>query len=242
MLGYQEGSKGYRLWDKDSGGVRIIVSRDVVFNELVFPCKCTKNETGTKQAAPNDLNLTGGAHFEVELDNNNLNQLPSIQNQMQELEQEPDDHVDPIQGDQIVEENVQEHEQQSDEDVQEVHEQAEDLRDYQLSRDRERRQIRPPTRYSLADVMFSALVAGAEIKTHETSNFGEAMKSMDNTKWKQAMEEEINFFRMNKTWGLVPRPRNLKLVECKWLYKIKDGISAKEPVRYKARLVAQGYT
>ena len=48
FLGYQEGSKGYRLWDKDSGGVRIIVSRDVVFNELVFPCKCINSETGTK--------------------------------------------------------------------------------------------------------------------------------------------------------------------------------------------------
>ena len=134
---------------------------------------------------------------------------------MQEQEQQPDDHVDPIQGDQIVEENVQEHEQQSDEDVQEVHQQTEDLRDYQLSRDRERRQIRPPTRYSLADLMFSALVAGAEIKTNEPSNFSEAMKSVDSTKWKQAMEEEMNSLRVNKTWELVPRPRNHKLVECK---------------------------
>ena len=94
----------------------------------------------------------------------------------------------------------------------------------------------------MANLIFSALVAGAEIKTNEPSNFGEAMKSVDSTKWMQAMEEEMNSLRMNKTWELVPRPKNHKLVECKWLYKIKEGISAKEPVRYKARLVAKGYT
>ena len=66
------------MWDKDSGGVKIIVSKDVIFNELVFPCKGTNIETSAKQATPNDLNLTGGAQIEVELDNNILNQLFSI--------------------------------------------------------------------------------------------------------------------------------------------------------------------
>ena len=39
FVGYQEGTKGYRLWDRQSGGVKIIISRDVIFNENVFPCK-----------------------------------------------------------------------------------------------------------------------------------------------------------------------------------------------------------
>ena len=66
---------------------------------------------------------------------------------------------------------------------QQVHQQERHLRDYQLSKDRERRQIRPLARYSYADLVFSALVAGAKIKTNEPSNFDEAMQSDDSTKW-----------------------------------------------------------
>ena len=42
FVGYQEGTKGYRLWDRHSGGVKIIISRDVIFNEAKFPCKSIK--------------------------------------------------------------------------------------------------------------------------------------------------------------------------------------------------------
>ena len=31
-------------------------------------------------------------------------------------------------------------------------------------------------------------------------------------------------------------------MECKWLYKLKEGISASDPIKFKARLVAKGYT
>ena len=34
FLGYIEGIKGYRLWNKESSGIKIIISRDVVFNEM----------------------------------------------------------------------------------------------------------------------------------------------------------------------------------------------------------------
>ena len=74
FLGYQEGTKGYRLWDRDSGGVRIIVSRDVIFNELIFPCRKTNNDAGTIRANLEDLNLTRGAQFEVELEVSQPNQ------------------------------------------------------------------------------------------------------------------------------------------------------------------------
>ena len=84
MLGYQEGSKGYRVWDKNSIGIKVIVSRDVIFNEYVFPCVSTNTDAGSRINLPRDLTLTGGAQFEVELDDNHQNQLPSIQNQIQE--------------------------------------------------------------------------------------------------------------------------------------------------------------
>ncbi|GJW90601.1 retrovirus-related pol polyprotein from transposon TNT 1-94 [Tanacetum coccineum] len=61
-------------------------------------------------------------------------------------------------------------------------------------------------------------------------------------KWKAAMEEEMDSLRKNKTWELVDPLTGQKLVSSKWLFKIKEGIEAVQKPRYKARLVARGFT
>lgn len=69
----------------------------------------------------------------------------------------------------------------------------------------------------------------------------EALTSPDAEKWKLAINEELENLKRNKTWELVPRPKNRKIVKCKWIFKRKlnkDG----QVERYKARLVACGYT
>ncbi|KAL5569169.1 hypothetical protein UlMin_025744 [Ulmus minor] len=60
FLGYPKGTKGYRLWMKDSKGYKVIVSRDVVFKEDVMPClsDCIA-ETGAQHEESSD-------QFEVE--------------------------------------------------------------------------------------------------------------------------------------------------------------------------------
>ncbi|KAJ9556147.1 hypothetical protein OSB04_010761 [Centaurea solstitialis] len=60
-------------------------------------------------------------------------------------------------------------------------------------------------------------------------------------KWVRAMQQELDALRKNNTWSLVPRPINRKIVGSKWLYRTKfhsDG----SVERYKARLVAQGFS
>ena len=46
----------------------------------------------------------------------------------------------------------------------------------------------------------------------------------------------------NDTWELVPRPNKQKVIDCKWIYKIKEGNTPKEQVRYKVRLVEKRFT
>ncbi|KAJ0799808.1 putative RNA-directed DNA polymerase transcription factor Lambda-DB family [Helianthus annuus] len=61
------------------------------------------------------------------------------------------------------------------------------------------------------------------------------------TKWVKAMEAELQALNNNNTWILVPRPNNVNVVGSKWIYRTKfrsDGSIE----RYKARLVAQGYS
>ncbi|GKA61512.1 ribonuclease H-like domain-containing protein [Tanacetum coccineum] len=57
--------------------------------------------------------------------------------------------------------------------------------------------------------------------------------------WQNAMRDEYNALIKNKTWILVPRPRDTNIVRSMWLFKHKyfaDGSLS----RYKARLVANG--
>ena len=67
------------------------------------------------------------------------------------------------------------------------------------------------------------------------------MQFKDNDKWKLAMEEEDSLM-VNGTWKLEPKPKNQKLVEYKWLFKLKEGISISNSPRFKAKFVAKGYT
>ncbi|GAB2299060.1 hypothetical protein Dimus_038548 [Dionaea muscipula] len=60
--------------------------------------------------------------------------------------------------------------------------------------------------------------------------------------WKSAMDDEIKSLHDNKTWTLVQNTENRKVIDCKWIYKIKEGAKESDPVRYKARLVAKGFS
>ena len=72
----------------------------------------------------------------------------------------------------------------------------------------------------------------------EPSSVEEAMSDPD---WMQAMRSEMSSLHDNQTWELVPRPSGKNVVKSKWLFKIKRNADGSIS-RYKARLVAQGYS
>ena len=74
----------------------------------------------------------------------------------------------------------------------------------------------------------------------EPLTISEAMGRDDSSKWKEAMELEFQSLIDNKTWKLVPLPKDRKSIGCKWIYKIKYNADGSVE-RYKARLVALGY-
>ena len=59
--------------------------------------------------------------------------------------------------------------------------------------------------------------------------------------WRQAMHEELQALNQNNTWSVVKLPKNKHAVGSRWVYKIKFKANGTID-RYKARLVAQGYT
>ena len=55
------------------------------------------------------------------------------------------------------------------------------------------------------------------------------------------MNEEIKSMRDNDVWDLFPLPKGAKSIGCKWIFKIKRD-SKGNVERYKARLIAKGFT
>ncbi len=72
-------------------------------------------------------------------------------------------------------------------------------------------------------------------------SYSEAMLHPTKSRWQSAMEDEMKSLKSNDVWDLVPLPDGRKAVGSKWVYKVK--VSADGTVeRYKARLVAQGFS
>ena len=66
-------------------------------------------------------------------------------------------------------------------------------------------------------------------------------EAMASAEWNQAMNEEMEALKRNDIWEMGPLPIGKKVVGSRWVFTIKyhcDGSIA----RYKARLVAEGYT
>ena len=71
--------------------------------------------------------------------------------------------------------------------------------------------------------------------------YEQAMKSPQAKEWLDAIKVEYDCLVKNGTWEVVDRPANVPVVGCRWVFDLKfneDG-SIK---RYKARLVAQGFS
>lgn len=65
--------------------------------------------------------------------------------------------------------------------------------------------------------------------------------ALENESWIEAMNEEIEQIEKNKTWTLVPRPKDKNVIGTKWVFRNKlneDG----QVSRNKARLVCKGYS
>ncbi|GKB19414.1 retrovirus-related pol polyprotein from transposon TNT 1-94, partial [Tanacetum coccineum] len=75
------------------------------------------------------------------------------------------------------------------------------------------------------------------ISTMEPKNVNEALTDES---WIVAMQEDLNQFIANDVWDLVSQPKNMTIIETKWVFRYnldENGIVSQN----KVRLVAQGY-
>jgi hypothetical protein len=75
----------------------------------------------------------------------------------------------------------------------------------------------------------------------EPTTYTEAIASIERQKYISAIQKEMQSLEKNGTWYVVHLPKHKKDVCCKWIFKRKEGLSPKEPVWFKARLVGKGF-
>ena len=75
----------------------------------------------------------------------------------------------------------------------------------------------------------------------EPVNYQDAISGPDAEKWTQSMKEEWDTLNGLETFRLVKLPPGRTAIGCKWVYRIKKD-EAGNPVSYKSRLVAQGFS
>ncbi|KAJ8463023.1 hypothetical protein ONZ51_g10516 [Trametes cubensis] len=260
FVGYEQGSKGYKFWNPATHS--IVVSRDVIFDEESFPArKIPGNRPVTPDDSPfsdqevpsDDASNAEPENFEIDIplpiplpeDAPPAPPIPPEQPAPPPLQQpDPPPAVPPPRPS---------HQRRRHEPV----------GGPSIARDRPRRENVPrPKRYE--DSAYSdeppakvdartdaegnlednehvvqsiiAMLAAANPKPGVPNSHRQAMASPDAEKWRAAEKAEYDSLIENKTWILVPRPKNRQVVANRWVYDIKhDG-------RYKARLVAKGFT
>ncbi|GBP47870.1 Retrovirus-related Pol polyprotein from transposon TNT 1-94 [Eumeta japonica] len=96
----------------------------------------------------------------------------------------------------------------------------------------EKRVRRKPDFYQSANMCVEML--------DEHISLSDAMNGSEKDQWQSAMQQELESFRDNDSWELVDRPSEGTIVKNKWVFKKKHNTEGE--VRYRARLVAKGFT
>uniref|UniRef100_A0AAV1UZS8 Polyprotein n=1 Tax=Peronospora matthiolae TaxID=2874970 RepID=A0AAV1UZS8_9STRA len=72
------------------------------------------------------------------------------------------------------------------------------------------------------------------------NTYAEATASGEADRWSKAIDAELHSHAQNHTWTLIPRKTNIRSIGCRWDFAKKRDESG-QVIRYKARLVAQGF-
>jgi Reverse transcriptase (RNA-dependent DNA polymerase)/Integrase core domain len=95
--------------------------------------------------------------------------------------------------------------------------------------------VKPPNRRQRRMIAraFRAVLKG---NLNWPTSYRDAMSRDDAKQWESALRREYDSIMKNNTWKLVPRPKDAKVVQSRWVTRIKDNNL------YKARFCAKGFT
>lgn len=213
FVGYPSGVKGYKIWIPEEK--KCIISRNAVFREDKLYRDIVKDQNAEQKQMGSDSQASVEGSVEIGEASGTMSRGNS-EGGAAEPESES-----------MIEESTDE---------------TEDLSNYQLARDRIRREIVKPARFTEDSEVAFALSVAEVVEATEPTSFEEARRSKDWKKWNAGMDEEMDSLKKNKIWFLSDLPEGKKAIGCRWIYKLKPGIPGIEKPRHKSRLVAKGYS
>jgi hypothetical protein len=92
--------------------------------------------------------------------------------------------------------------------------------------------IRKPKVYTDDTVQYVLLASSIEPRDHQ--------ETLMDARWTFAMDKEFDALQKNQTWHLVPQKDRANIIDCKWVYKVKQNVDGSID-GYKACLVAKGF-
>ena len=218
LVGFERGNS-FRVYLPDEG--KVVVSRDVTVDEHWtspnISDKSLHNDT-TQDDIEFDDPFIGVTRLQS---NYNLNSGPTSEDDV-----EAEDHTEQVDDSEVL--------KNQNEDWQDCVTHFPGVR-------RSTRSNNPPERFGFDSALF---VQEARMRNESSSTpltYQEAVTCSNSPKWIAAMDEEINQIEKQQTWELVELPQGHKAVKCRWVYDAKLN-SNDEITRYRARLVAKGFT
>lgn len=208
LVGYDLASKAYRLADPASGYRRIVLSRDVVFNEDSFPG--LSNSRVRFDLVEDSQQLLNGSQQE-EAGEEEQPQLGSAE-PVGDMESDEEDTFEDAAVDAVTPDSEP------------------DLR-------RSSRFSHQPVRDFMV-THFANSAVDSPVDSEEPLSYKEAISCSAADTWKEAMEEEMKSLQDNETWELAELPKGRKAISCKWLFKVKrdkDGHINRHKARLVAR-------
>ena len=220
FIGYGQNELGYRFWNFKTN--QIVRARNAVFDES----KLYKNrEDKIKE------------HSEVTIDLDDVdgpNQVAHEGSRISEsyIPEQADSETSEIEGEN-PEIDSDDREVALQQNLEDLESEIQDGRRTDHFVRRSRRVTRKPDRF---DPSLHFLLLTDE---GEPESYSEAVKHTDAKKWEFAMAEEMKSLNQNKTWKLTTLPKGKKILQNKWVYRIKEDAEGKP--KYKARLVVKGF-
>ncbi|CAN1776000.1 Retrovirus-related Pol polyprotein from transposon TNT 1-94 [Linum perenne] len=212
FLGFPANTKGYYLYNLQNN--QILVSRDVVFHESLFPFSNFKEIV---DSTTNDHDTL--FHISESIVPKSKSDVPGLIHSPN-LESSTSENVD-IPVSRTISKRV-------------IKPPAY-LSDYQCS------SVKYPIHNCISSDRLSKDFNRFILAIHSEEEPATYKAAVQNSNWITAMDSELASLHKTNTWSLVPLPHGKKPIGCKWVYKIKYKADGSID-RYKARLVAKGYT
>lgn len=217
LVGYPDNVKGYRLYNPKTR--KITTSRDAIIIEKEYSDKAqvvVNNEEKTSENKEEMLEKVENLEEESCVLESSLDA-----NDPTYIYESSSSHEDSYQ-------SVQESDNESN--LESTLEENEDLQVFG------KRKRKPVERFGYSNLcVVDELESCGEELSYET-----VINGPEKEQWEQAMREELKAFEDNQAWEFVDRREADRVVQCKWVFRKK--FESDNKVRYRARLVAKGFT